>query len=477
MQPKVFISYSWSSPDHEDWVITLAQRLVNDGVDVSIDKWDLKEGQDKYRFMESMVSSVDIHKVLLILDKKYASKANDRDGGVGTETQIISPQIYENTSQEKFIPIVAELDEEGKPYIPTYLNGRIYLDMSSSEHSESNYEKLLRNILNRPLLAKPKLGKVPSYIFEDTPINFKTTALVRGFDSQLDRFPNRGNSISRDFFDAFFDNLKDFRISSISNLRIDAGKQILENLHQYTPLRDDFIDFIVKISNGNFEFDTDILIRFFEQLPSLFYPEESVGSWSNHQFDNFRFIVHELLIYTVAIFLKNENYKFLEDIFYNGYFIKDRYSSKNEPSNYTTFYKNVDTFSEYYNQLKGQNFYSAQADFMISRISNKLDRTTFTNGDLLCFYIGLFQKNHWFPLTYVYREEDNRIFPFFNKLISKRHFEKVKGLFDVNTPIELIEKLNLFQSEESNNMRYSGSWSSVPNISRLIDAEKVATLR
>ncbi|NMD69395.1 hypothetical protein HHO41_03775 [Bacillus sp. DNRA2] len=27
--PKVFISYSWTSPQHEEWVIDLSQRLVD----------------------------------------------------------------------------------------------------------------------------------------------------------------------------------------------------------------------------------------------------------------------------------------------------------------------------------------------------------------------------------------------------------------------------------------------------------------
>ena len=46
--PKVFISYSWSS---DTMALDLAKRLMEHGVEVVIDKWDLKEGQDKYAFM------------------------------------------------------------------------------------------------------------------------------------------------------------------------------------------------------------------------------------------------------------------------------------------------------------------------------------------------------------------------------------------------------------------------------------------
>lgn len=42
--PKIFISYSWSSPEHEQWVIDLAENLMQDGIDIALDKWELREG-------------------------------------------------------------------------------------------------------------------------------------------------------------------------------------------------------------------------------------------------------------------------------------------------------------------------------------------------------------------------------------------------------------------------------------------------
>ena len=53
--PKLFVSYSWSSPDHESWVVSLAEDLFSQGIEVILDKWDLKPGHDANAFMESMV--------------------------------------------------------------------------------------------------------------------------------------------------------------------------------------------------------------------------------------------------------------------------------------------------------------------------------------------------------------------------------------------------------------------------------------
>jgi hypothetical protein len=94
-RPKVFISYSWTSDDHTSWVADLGERLMADGVDVLLDQWSLKHGHNVNAFMEQMVLDPSIKRVLIISDAAYAAKANARKGGVGTESQIISQEVYE----------------------------------------------------------------------------------------------------------------------------------------------------------------------------------------------------------------------------------------------------------------------------------------------------------------------------------------------------------------------------------------------
>ena len=113
----------------------------------------------------------------------YALKANDRTGGVGDETIIISSEIYGNMKQEKFIPVIVEKDEDGNPYTPTYIKTRIYIDLSDQNTYESEYEKLLRNIYEKPQFMKPKLGKRPEWLDED-----KTDFFVQQFYDDLKKF-------------------------------------------------------------------------------------------------------------------------------------------------------------------------------------------------------------------------------------------------------------------------------------------------
>ena len=129
-RPLVFISYSWSSTAYKQSVIELATRMRHDGVDVKLDVWDLKDGQDKYVYMEQCVTNPDIDKVLILSDKLYSEKADLRKGGVGDETTIISAEVYGKADQQKFIPVVMERNTDGVAFLPAYLQSRIYRDLS-----------------------------------------------------------------------------------------------------------------------------------------------------------------------------------------------------------------------------------------------------------------------------------------------------------------------------------------------------------
>lgn len=476
--PKIFISYSWTTPQHEDWVINLAERLVSDGVDVIIDKWNLKEGHDKYNFMETMVKSPDIQKVLIILDKKYSEKAEHRAGGVGTETQIISPKIYGDVSQEKFIPIVSEKDDSGNAYVPTFLESRIYIDLSERENFEENYEKLLRNIFQRPAYSKPKIGKAPSYLFEETPMTHKTSSLVRSFDNQIAKSPHRINSIIRDFLNDFFEDLKGYS-ADVSETRdkLTFGKIIHDNIISYTPLRNDYIAFLGKLLKSEVEFDIEIFIKFFERFPILKDPQDNRSSWSPSEFDNFRFFIHEIFLCTIAVGLREEKYKFVEEILYSSYFFQNKFDNGNKPKRFEEFYNHVHIFDQYYNQTYSKNFFSPMADLMLARIPDGLSKDNLIDADLLAYYVASLGNISWFPITYIYRTRGK--FELFDRLISLRHFEKVKSLFAVNTPQELKDKLIQFKEKDKNPDRigYSNSFDRVVPLYDLIDIERIGTTR
>lgn len=144
--PKVFISYAWGSQEYQNIVLSLAGDLQSDGVEVLLDKWNLKEGHDTYAYMEQSVNDPTVTNVLILLDPVYAEKADGRSGGVGTETQIISPEIYNNVTQEKFLPVVMERTKNGDIPKPQYLKGILHFDLSVDEKYNDEYQRLVKRL-------------------------------------------------------------------------------------------------------------------------------------------------------------------------------------------------------------------------------------------------------------------------------------------------------------------------------------------
>ena len=302
-QPKVFISYSWTSPQHEQWVLDLAERLSGDGIITVLDKWDLKEGQDKHVFMEQMVNDVSIKKVLVVCDRVYQTKADDRKGGVGTETQLISKEVYENTVQEKFIPIVREYDDAGKPCIPHYMASRIYIDLSSDEKFEESYQKLIRNLYDKPLLKRPTLGIPPAYIAEEEQIVLKTSHKVTEIKNALLNDRRSSNGLISDYLDTVISSLEDFRLSGGSVT--DFDDRVVETIEKMLPVRDDFIDFVFTVFKYQETVDLEKFHNFFEKLIPFSYRPVDVQSYTEVDYDNYKFFTYELILNFVAILLKS----------------------------------------------------------------------------------------------------------------------------------------------------------------------------
>ncbi len=210
--PKVFISYSWTNDEHTIWVADLSERLMNDGIVVVLDQWDLQDGQDLNDFMEQMVKDPEINRVIIVSDATYTAKADGRKGGVGTETQIISQEVYESVDQTKFVPVLRERDAEGKACLPIYLKSRKYIDFSDPENDSEAYDQLLRNIYERPRRKKPTLGTAPSHIFDDEATVVSSAQRAKRFREFV--VSGKGNPI------AVFDEFAEEFIGNIEQLRM-----------------------------------------------------------------------------------------------------------------------------------------------------------------------------------------------------------------------------------------------------------------
>ena len=183
--PKVFISYSHDSPEHKQWVLELGTKLRRNGVDVMLDQWALRPGADFTRFMEHGIRDFD--RVLVICTDNYVGKANDREGGVGYEVQIVTTELVANLGIDKFIPIIRQAS--GKKKAPTCLGARVYIDFTDESQFDEKFDELLRELYDVPVVEKPPLGEKPSFAKQEAP-------LPEGLDTQLPEIPEQVESAS-----------------------------------------------------------------------------------------------------------------------------------------------------------------------------------------------------------------------------------------------------------------------------------------
>ena len=154
--PKVFVSYSHDSEEHKNWVKNLCTKLRKNGVDVTLDQWDLCLGMDATVFMEEPRNS---DRVLIVCTNNYVKRANNRQGGVGYEGVVITSELAQDLKTDKFIPIIREGSDENNT--PTFLGRRVYSDFRDDSQFDVEFDKLLHEILNASINPKPPLGKNP----------------------------------------------------------------------------------------------------------------------------------------------------------------------------------------------------------------------------------------------------------------------------------------------------------------------------
>lgn len=156
----VFISYSWDSEDHKEWVLNLANRLRSDGIDVILDRYYLRPGKNLPFFVEDSLRKS--KRIIIILTPNYKLKAEKRLGGVGQEFSMINNELLKNVvDNQRIIPLLKEGNIDLS--IPEFLQQYIFINFSQDSRFENQYEELVREIFDEPEIKIPELGKKPLF--------------------------------------------------------------------------------------------------------------------------------------------------------------------------------------------------------------------------------------------------------------------------------------------------------------------------
>lgn len=427
--PNLFISYSWTNPSHEQWVLDLASRLTEDGVHVILDKWDLREGQDAHEFMEQMVTKADIKKVAIICDKEYVRRADERERGVGTETRLITGAIYKS-DEPKFVAVITEKDEDGSPYVPAYYSGRIHIDLAESSHYEEQYERLVRWVYDKPLYSRPARGKAPSFLDDKTVARIGNSSdLRRALDQLKEGKPNASATLG-DYLVSVSDAFESLRLDRKPEEQFDD--KVIDSIASFLPTRENLINVVRTIARYQpTEENLTKLHRFFERLIPFMATRVTNGMYFEDDCDNYKYLIHELFLYTVAILLDEERFQLVGELLAPDFVIEPHHAFGNErlvsPSVFMKGLPSLETRNRRLNLQKQ----SLQAELLKQRAqSSGVPFLSLAQADIVIFLALQKRGQPWWPETSVYVNSfvSRVCLPIFARAASRKYFEKLRPL-------------------------------------------------
>lgn len=401
--PKIFVSYSWSNEDHQSWVLRLAERMVSDGVDVILDKWDLRVGHDANVFMEQMVTDPAVAKVILVCDRVYVEKADGRRGGVGKEAQILTREIYEKADQNKYAAVITERDEHGKAYIPAYYGGRQFIDFTDEDKAEASYEELLRWIYDRPYYVKPKIGKAPTFISEPETVITGTSSRFKRAEQAIRSGSPTARGLVVEFGDALIQEFierapvkTDKPFDEEVERAADTMRPALRNLNE-------LVLTIARFSGTGF----DAILQILERLADLTHPTEQVTAWNEEQFDPYRMMCYEGFVAMTAILIGERRFDLLEMAVDYSYYVADPFRTLDTSQmNFRVFWQGLPSFENRKRRLQ-----SRERD-MYATLINEIYSASFPSmeslvqADIVLYLCGIFKfagrMMIWWPRTLIY---------------------------------------------------------------------------
>lgn len=479
--PRTFVSYSWSSPEHEEWVLGLASDLRELGVDVVLDKWEVWDGDDPYPFMERIVTDPELKKVVLVCDREYVRKADAREGGVGAEAQILTPELYrlaatdadvggsKRAESRKFVAVLREHAPPGERLTPAFYGGRIHIDVSESADYADALDRLVKWIYDKPVYEKPPLGRPPAFVTDPgAPDTGTSTRQRRALAALSEDRPHADGAVD-EYFETLAGNLPRFDVGPEEERPV--HQVVVERLVQLKPVRDEVLDVLEALVRYRPDpSGWEPVHAFFQRVIPLLDPDASSGSGSGWSRDHFRIVVLELFLYATALLLRRRRYDAAAYLLGEEFSTGDSWRGGGGVVSYTYLQRGSDAVARYH-QDERQNWISPEGAMLRSRADRPgLSFDAVMQADLVLAVRSEVnaELGSWWPSTLPYTESRHTVFDVFARAESNAHFDQLKGVLGVGTADELRERAVSLG-------RAGRLFGSRVHVLTLIGAERIAT--
>jgi hypothetical protein len=199
---------------------------------------------------------------------------------------------------------------------------------------------------------------------------------------------------------------------------------------------------------------------------------------SNLRFDNFKFLIHELFLYALAMFIKYERLALAQYLLEQQYYVdKKSWSVQRDMFSYYHLFRSQLRSLECRNERLRLNRQSLSADLLKERCKGiGIEFSYLMQADFVAFMRAEIEAKSdywwWYPETLLYLDRRSA-FEVFARSISKDYFNKVKGILAIDEAKDLEPLLQSYQNG-SRKLPNWGYFNSV-NPAILMGFEQLAT--
>lgn len=327
-------------------------------------------------------------------------------------------------------------------------------------------------------MKRPPLGTPPAYITDEEQLQLRTSRKIAAIKDALLNERRSADGLVADFLETFAASLEDFRLTNGSVVGFD--EKVAESIERMLPLRDDFIDFVVMLFRYRDSIDLGPLQTLWERLLAFTFRPEFAQSWTEVDFDNYRFFNYELMLSFITVLLRLGRYSQAAYFIYAVFFFRSDTGIMKQ-AGIGMFNRYVRSLDEFRNNRLGLRRLTVTADLIKARATHKeVSFEDLRRTDLVLHYVTQLRGDRfgWFPRTSAFGGRGSGI-DIFERMISERHFQKVKALFDVDTVDQLRTLVEqCVERSKTDQTPYSGHWDyDIRPVENVIDIQKIATLR
>ena len=263
---------------------------------------------------------------------------------------------------------------------------------------------------------------------------------------------NRGHAIpaTAEYFALLSEELEKLRIDSDADPFDDA---VVRSIESFLPYRNEAIELFLSLALYRDTLETrTTLHRFFEQLIPYLDRTQHITHSREWDFDNFRFIVHELFLYAVACFIRHERFESAAYLMSNDYYVPGRSEYGRDVMVPFEVFRQYMKSLEYRNQRLELRRLSLRADLLEQRCKGLgIEFRHLMQADFILFLRDHLDRSdehwHWWPETLLYVGRHSGAFEVFARSRSASYFDRAKVLLGIAAKDGLQPLLEAFAAD------------------------------